>query len=106
MKLDFSAAEGERAKETLERIKETVPNDRETLFRAKVRWDGLSDVSGCVSFLDQREIDGHDLADDRSQVGTIGEAADGQISGGTRRRRFGDVRNRAPEGPQVADETR
>lgn len=46
VKLDFSAAEGgEKAKERLERIKQSVPSDRETLFKAKVRWDALSDVS-------------------------------------------------------------
>jgi hypothetical protein len=46
VKLDFSAAEGgEKAKERLERIKLSVPSDKETLFKAKVRWDALSDVS-------------------------------------------------------------
>jgi RNA-binding protein 25 len=46
VKLDFSAAEsGEQAKERLENIKFSVPRDKETLFKAKVRWDGLSDVS-------------------------------------------------------------
>lgn len=46
VKLDFSVAEtGEQARERLERIKLSVPHDKETLFKAKVRWDGLSDVS-------------------------------------------------------------
>lgn len=46
VKLDFSMAEsGEQTKERLERIKMSVPHDKETLFKAKVRWDGLSDVS-------------------------------------------------------------
>jgi RNA-binding protein 25 len=45
VKLDFSAAEStEKARETLERIKLSVPRDKETLFRAKVRWDGVTDV--------------------------------------------------------------
>ena len=44
VKLDFSAAEGEKAKEALEKIRMSVPRDKETLFKAKVRWDGLSDV--------------------------------------------------------------
>lgn len=45
VKLDFSVAEsGEQSKERLERIKLSVPHDKETLFKAKVRWDGLSDV--------------------------------------------------------------
>lgn len=46
VKLDFSAAEsGEKAKERLEKIKLSVPKDKETLFKAKVRWDAMSDVS-------------------------------------------------------------
>ncbi|KAL0960572.1 hypothetical protein HGRIS_005608 [Hohenbuehelia grisea] len=45
VKLDFSAAEsGEKAKERLERIKISVPHDKETLFKAKVRWDGINDT--------------------------------------------------------------
>lgn len=46
VKLDFSAAnDGEKAKERLERIKASVPSDKETLFKAKVRWDCVTDVS-------------------------------------------------------------
>lgn len=46
VKLDFSAAnDNEKAKERLERIKASVPKDKETLFKAKVRWDGVTDVS-------------------------------------------------------------
>ena len=45
VKLDFSAAESrEQVKERLERIRRSVPHDKESLFKAKVRWDGLSDV--------------------------------------------------------------
>ncbi|TDL19661.1 hypothetical protein BD410DRAFT_726769 [Rickenella mellea] len=46
VKLDFSVAEGggEKAKERLEKIREGVPRDRETLFKAKVRWDCLTDT--------------------------------------------------------------
>lgn len=36
----------EQAKERLEKIKGEVPRDKETLFKSKVRWDGVSDVSG------------------------------------------------------------
>lgn len=36
---------GEKAKEKLEKIKGSVSQDKEVLFKAKVRWDGLSDVS-------------------------------------------------------------
>jgi hypothetical protein len=45
VKLDFSATEGEKAKERLQMIKESVPHTKEALFKAKVRWDGVSDVS-------------------------------------------------------------
>lgn len=49
VKLDFSVAEsGEQTKERLERIRTSVPTDKDTLFKAKVRWDGLSDVSSAV----------------------------------------------------------
>ncbi|GLB38559.1 putative PWI domain containing protein [Lyophyllum shimeji] len=45
VKLDFSVAEsGEQTKERLERIRRSVPTDKETLFKSKVRWDGLSDT--------------------------------------------------------------
>ncbi|KAJ8583591.1 hypothetical protein M405DRAFT_828324 [Rhizopogon salebrosus TDB-379] len=44
VKLDFSATEGEKAKERLQMIKESVPHNREALFKAKVRWDGVSDT--------------------------------------------------------------
>lgn len=51
VKLDFSVAESsEKMKERLERIKESVPHDTESLFKAKVRWDGLSDVSFIYHF--------------------------------------------------------
>ena len=42
-KLDLAEG-GEKAKERLEKIKASVPTDREVLFKAKVRWDGLTDV--------------------------------------------------------------
>ncbi|KAF9464207.1 hypothetical protein BDZ94DRAFT_1162632 [Collybia nuda] len=45
VKLDFSVAEtGEQTRERLERIRLSVPHDKETLFKAKVRWDGLTDT--------------------------------------------------------------
>ncbi|KAI0917614.1 hypothetical protein AcW1_007220 [Taiwanofungus camphoratus] len=42
-KLDLAEG-GEKARERLEKIKLTVPHDKETLFKGKVRWDGLSDT--------------------------------------------------------------
>ena len=51
VKLDFSAAESsEQARERLERIRKSVPSDKEILFKAKVRWDGLNDVSSWYIF--------------------------------------------------------
>ncbi|KIP05200.1 hypothetical protein PHLGIDRAFT_120040 [Phlebiopsis gigantea 11061_1 CR5-6] len=38
------AESGEKAKERLEKIKTTVPTDKETLFKSKVRWDGVTDT--------------------------------------------------------------
>uniref|UniRef100_A0A8H7XQK5 PWI domain-containing protein n=1 Tax=Psilocybe cubensis TaxID=181762 RepID=A0A8H7XQK5_PSICU len=45
VKLDFSVAESsEQTRERLERIRQSVPHDKESLFKAKVRWDGLTDL--------------------------------------------------------------
>jgi len=45
-KLEFSFSETgtEKIKERLEKIKELVPSEREGLFKAKVRWDGMNDM--------------------------------------------------------------
>ncbi|EIW81557.1 hypothetical protein CONPUDRAFT_73253 [Coniophora puteana RWD-64-598 SS2] len=43
VKLDFGVAEGDKAKERLKDIQQNVPHDKESLFKGKVRWDGLSD---------------------------------------------------------------
>ncbi|KAJ6537333.1 hypothetical protein B0H10DRAFT_2142355 [Mycena sp. CBHHK59/15] len=45
VKLDFSAAEAgpEATRERLESMKAGVPTEREALFKAKVRWDGMTD---------------------------------------------------------------
>ena len=43
-KLDLAEG-GEKAKERLEKMRGEVPRDKETLFKSKVRWDGVSDVS-------------------------------------------------------------
>ena len=44
VKLDLAEG-GEKAKERLEKIVASVPTEKEALFKGKVRWDGLSDVS-------------------------------------------------------------
>jgi len=42
--LDFSASnDSGKAKERLEHIRASVPNERETLFKAKVRWDAVTE---------------------------------------------------------------
>ncbi|KAH9947466.1 hypothetical protein B0H21DRAFT_691986 [Amylocystis lapponica] len=43
VKLDLAEG-GEKTRERLEKIKASVPRDRETLFKSKVRWDGVSEV--------------------------------------------------------------
>ncbi|KAI0694755.1 hypothetical protein C8Q76DRAFT_634301 [Earliella scabrosa] len=42
-KLDLAEG-GEKAKERLEKMRGEVPRDRETLFKSKVRWDGVTDT--------------------------------------------------------------
>lgn len=42
-KLDLAEG-GEKAKERLEKIRVGVPQDKDVLFKSKVRWDGLTDV--------------------------------------------------------------
>jgi RNA-binding protein 25 len=43
--LDFSAAnDSGKAKERLEHIRQSVPSERESLFKAKVRWDAVTEV--------------------------------------------------------------
>lgn len=62
VKLDFSAAESsEQAKERLERIRKSVPSDKESLFKAKVRWDGLNDVSYYLGLIHLSEAHHHYL---------------------------------------------
>ena len=81
VKLDFSVAESsEQTRERLERIRQSVPSDKENLFKAKVRWDGLTDVRSfhltslsllIRPFLTER---------DRPKIRTFSEAVDGKIS--------------------------
>ncbi|KIO02861.1 hypothetical protein M404DRAFT_39474, partial [Pisolithus tinctorius Marx 270] len=48
---NFSAAEGEKAKERLETIQQSVPHDKETLFKAKVGWDGSLFYNAYIAFV-------------------------------------------------------
>ena len=45
---------GEKARERLESIRESDSHDKDVLFKSKVRWDGLSDVSIFLFFLHVR----------------------------------------------------
>lgn len=73
---------GEKAKERLEKIRESVTRDKETLFKSKVRWDGLSDVRPPSSLLDFGEFVLIGRADhDRSQAGANGQAPDDEVPG-------------------------
>jgi hypothetical protein len=48
VKLDFSVAESpEKAKEKLEDIRKSVPSNYGPLFKAKIRWDAVTDVRFC-----------------------------------------------------------
>ncbi|TRM62125.1 hypothetical protein BD626DRAFT_499977 [Schizophyllum amplum] len=45
VKLDFSVTETtEKAQERLEKIRTEVPTDKDTLFKRKVRWDGVTET--------------------------------------------------------------
>ena len=68
VRLDLAEG-GEKAKERLEKIAASVPTEKEALFKGKVRWDGLSDVSisqssGCIGI---DEVLGYD----RQEAGAI-----------------------------------
>jgi len=46
VKLDFGAADGvEASKERLNKLRESISKDKDALFKFKVRWEALSDVS-------------------------------------------------------------
>jgi hypothetical protein len=77
-KLDFSGAQ-----ERLKRIKLSVPDDEETLFKAKVHWDALSDVS--PHYVPLQTYPWANLcviiAHDRPQIGAACKVPNGEVSG-------------------------
>lgn len=84
VKLDFSATDGgEKTKERLEKIKASVPHDKETLFKAKVRWDALSDVRHIFYPVKPSTYDS--TAHDRPENGTTCETSYGEVPGRIRR---------------------
>lgn len=69
------AESGEKAKERLEKIKLSVPTDKEILLKSKVRWDGLTDVSQPSARPESKANCA--LADhDRPQARAVSQAAD------------------------------
>ena len=44
VKLDF-VVDGEKAKEKLETLRKQVTKDKDVLWKAKIRWEAISDVS-------------------------------------------------------------
>jgi RNA-binding protein 25 len=52
VKLDFGAADGiEATKDRLNKLKDSISKDKDVLFKFKVRWEALSDVSFCMFYL-------------------------------------------------------
>lgn len=77
VKLDLAEG-GEKAKERLEKIAASVPTEKDALFKGKVRWDGLSDVSMLYDPVDHPRID-QDPGHDRQETGTVDQTLDDQI---------------------------
>jgi len=69
VKLDLAEG-GEKAKERLEKIAASVPTEKEALFKGKVRWDGLSDVSTPPAF-SGRMVTDKELGHDRQETRTV-----------------------------------
>jgi RNA-binding protein 25 len=87
VKLDFSVEESpDKTRERLERIRESTPKDREELFKGRVRWDGLSDVSNpplpqLLLFmpLSDSTLTTYLAANDRSQIRTPRQTVDEEV---------------------------
>ena len=77
VKLDLAEG-GEKAKERLEKISASVPTEKDALFKGKVRWDGLSDVS-TAPFLDRICID-QGVGHDRQETRTVDQTPDDKVS--------------------------
>jgi len=71
VKLDLAEG-GEKAKERLEKIATSVPTEKEALFKGKVRWDGLSDVSISFAFSGRMGTD-KELGHDRQETRTVNQ---------------------------------
>ena len=49
VKIDFSGFEADSRKARLDKLRASITSDRDSLFKAKIRWDGISDVSPRLS---------------------------------------------------------
>lgn len=45
VKIDFGGIDADSKKERLEKIRASIKTDKDSLFKHKIRWDGISDVS-------------------------------------------------------------
>ena len=77
VKLDLAEG-GEKAKERLEKIAASVPTEKDTLFKGKVRWDGLSDVSASSTSVYYPSTD-QEPGHDRQEARTIDQTPDDQV---------------------------
>lgn len=48
VKIDFGGVEAAGRQERLDKLKASVKKDKESLFKMKIRWDAINDVSLCV----------------------------------------------------------
>lgn len=44
VKIDFGGLEPDSRKERLEKLRASIKSDKDSLFKAKIRWDGITDV--------------------------------------------------------------
>jgi hypothetical protein len=54
VKIDFGGIDADSKKERLEKIRASIKTDKESLFKHKIRWDGITDVSVCRLVWHQR----------------------------------------------------
>lgn len=45
VKIDFGGFEADSRKDRLEKLRASIKSDKDSLFKAKIRWDGITDVS-------------------------------------------------------------
>lgn len=50
VKIDFGGLEPDSRKERLEKLRASIKSDKDSLFKAKIRWDGITDVGHDFQF--------------------------------------------------------